>query len=86
MGGTGFAAHQGWPTAWGGNQTYGRPVLTPSMRIALDDLKLEQLVVLYPGKTHYTLAERVKVAPLSVLGEGDAGALFARPGRGRKKG
>lgn len=62
------------------------PVLTPSMRIALDDLKLEQLVVLYPGKTHYTLAERVKVAPLSVLGEGDAGALFARPGRGRKKG
>lgn len=62
------------------------PVLTPSMRIALDDLKLEQLVVLYPGKTHYALAERVKVAPLSVLGEGDAGALFARPGRGRKKG
>jgi uncharacterized protein len=62
------------------------PVLTPSMRIALDDLKLEQLVVLYPGKTSYTLAERVKVAPLSVLGEGDAGALFARPGRGRKKG
>lgn len=62
------------------------PVLTPSMRIALDDLKLEQLVVFYPGKTHYTLAERVKVAPLSVLGEGDAGALFARPGRGRKKG
>ena len=62
------------------------PVLTPSMRIALDDLKLEQLVVLYPGKTHYTLAERVKVTPLSVLGEGDAGALFARPGRGRKKG
>lgn len=57
------------------------PVLTPSMRIALDDLKLEQLVVLYPGKTHYTLAERVKVAPLSVLGEGDAGALFARLGR-----
>lgn len=60
------------------------PVLTPSMRIALDDLKLEQLVVLYPGKTRYTLAERVKVAPLSVLGEGDSGALFARPGRRRK--
>lgn len=62
------------------------PVLTPSIRIALDDLKLEQLVVVYPGKTHYTLTERVKVAPLSVLGEGDAGALFARPGRRRKKG
>lgn len=62
------------------------PVLTPSMRIALDDLKLEQLVVLYPGKMPYILAERVKVAPLSVLGEGDAGALFARPRRGRTKG
>jgi predicted AAA+ superfamily ATPase len=62
------------------------PVLTPSMRIALDNLKLEQLVVLYPGKTHYPLAERVKVMPLSVLGEGDAEALFVRPERGRKKG
>lgn len=61
------------------------PVLTPSIRIALDDLKLEQLVVLYPGKTHYTLAERVKVAPLSVLGEANAEALFARPRRGRTK-
>ncbi|MEK6813819.1 MAG: ATP-binding protein [Nitrospirota bacterium] len=62
------------------------PVLTPSMRIALDDLKLEQLVVLYPGKTHYSLAERVNVMPLSMLGDGDVGAMFPRPGRRRKKG
>ena len=62
------------------------PVLTPSMRIALEDLKLEQLVVLYPGKMHYTLAERVKVVPLSILAEGDAGAVFPRRGVRRKKG
>lgn len=61
------------------------PVLTPSMRIALEDLKLEQLVVLYPGKTHYTLDERVKVVPLSLLVEGDAGAIFPRRGLQRKK-
>lgn len=61
------------------------PVLTPSMRIALDDLQLEQLVVLYPGKTHYTLAERVKVVPLSVLGEGDTETMFPRRGVRRKK-
>ncbi|OGS96453.1 MAG: hypothetical protein A3H31_07645 [Gallionellales bacterium RIFCSPLOWO2_02_FULL_57_47] len=62
------------------------PVLTPSMRIAFEDLKLEQLVVLYPGKTHYTLAERVKVVPLSLLVEGDAGAIFRGVGCSGKKG
>lgn len=62
------------------------PALTPSMRIALEDLKLEQLVVLYPGKMHYTLAERVKVVPLSTLAKGDAGAMFPRRGVRRKKG
>ncbi len=62
------------------------PVLTPSMRIALDDLKLEQLVVLYPGKTPYTLEKRVTVMPLSILGKGDAGAMFPRRGVRRKKG
>lgn len=61
------------------------PVLTPSMRIALEDLKLEQLVVLYPGSTRYTLAERVDVAPLSALGKGDAGELFSRYRPRRKK-
>lgn len=54
------------------------PVITPSMRIALEDLRLEQLVVLYPGRTSYVLAERVKVIPLSMLEEGDFGAMFPR--------
>src|SRR6266481_3423672 len=35
------------------------PTLTPSMRIALNDLKLDRLVVVYPGERRYPLAERV---------------------------
>lgn len=40
------------------------PRLTPSMRIALDDLALDKLVVLYPGERSYPLAQRVEVIPL----------------------
>lgn len=62
------------------------PTLTPSMRTALDDLKLEQILVFYPGKATYPLSDRVTVMPLDILGEGDAGTLLARRGmtpRGR---
>ncbi len=52
------------------------PSLTPSMRIALSDLKLERLVVLYPGKIRYSLADRVTVMPLSIVGAGNADAIF----------
>ena len=41
------------------------PRLTPSMRIALDDLELERIVVLYPGERRYYLAERVEVVPFT---------------------
>jgi predicted AAA+ superfamily ATPase len=40
------------------------PVLTPSMRVALTDLKLDRLYVLYPGDKTYSLAEKVEVIPL----------------------
>ena len=43
------------------------PVLTPSMRIALEDLKLDELMVVYPGARHYRLAKRVEVVPLAEL-------------------
>lgn len=43
------------------------PTLTPSMRIALENLRLNQLVILYPGSTRYTLAKRVEVLPLAAL-------------------
>ena len=47
------------------------PRLTPSMRIALQDLDLEQLFVIYPGLQRYTLAERAEAVPLSALASGE---------------
>ena len=43
------------------------PRLTPSIRIALTDLGLNRLLVIYPGEKRYSLAEKVDVLPLSVL-------------------
>ncbi len=43
------------------------PTLTPSMRIALTDLKLDQLIVVYPGERRYRLDKRVEVVPLAEL-------------------
>jgi uncharacterized protein len=39
------------------------PRVTPSMRIAFDDLALEKLVVLYPGARRYPLAEGIEAIP-----------------------
>jgi uncharacterized protein len=58
------------------------PRLTPSMRAALHDLRLEQLVVLYPGATRYPLADRVTVLPLEEVASGLA-SLFPRRRRAR---
>lgn len=41
------------------------PALTPSMRIAMADLKLDHLFVVYPGEKAYTLAKNVEVIPLA---------------------
>jgi uncharacterized protein len=43
------------------------PKLTASMRIALADLKLDQLLVAYPGTTRYKLSANVEVIPLPQL-------------------
>lgn len=43
------------------------PTLTPSMRVALADLKLHQLYVVYPGEKRYALARHVDVIPLADL-------------------
>lgn len=43
------------------------PKLTPSMRIAMDDLKLDALYVVYPGQHRYVLAPRVEAVPLTAL-------------------
>jgi len=41
------------------------PTLTPSMRTAVSDLKLDELRVVYPGASRYPLGEGVEVVPLS---------------------
>lgn len=43
------------------------PTLTPSMRIAREDLRLDRLVVVYPGERSYGLGEGVEVVPVSVF-------------------
>lgn len=43
------------------------PLLTPSMRTALDDLSLDALYVVYPGDRRYALAPRVQAVPLAAL-------------------
>ena len=40
------------------------PGMTKSMRIALDDLQLKKLIVVYPGADSYRLDERAVVVPL----------------------
>jgi predicted AAA+ superfamily ATPase len=45
------------------------PALTPSMRIAMADLKLDALFVLYPGAKRYTLADRIEVLPATSVAE-----------------
>ena len=55
------------------------PTLTPSMRIAVADLKLDRLVVVYPGERSYGLGDRVEVMPLAALvGPGGMGDTVFR--------
>ncbi|MCX6355160.1 MAG: ATP-binding protein [Candidatus Aureabacteria bacterium] len=54
------------------------PRLTPSMRIALKDLRLDHLTVLYPGDQRYSLSERVSVIPLSDMATGHPEPLTPR--------
>jgi predicted AAA+ superfamily ATPase len=46
------------------------PKLTPSMRIALHDLHLDRLFVIYPGVRRYRLADCVEAIPLLEIGGG----------------
>lgn len=41
------------------------PALTPSMRIALQDLRLERIAVIYPGSKRYQLHQKISVVPFS---------------------
>lgn len=57
-----------------GQQLYGveckradAPRFTPSMRHAIEDLKLTKIAVIYPGTRRYSMDEQVEVVPLSEL-------------------
>ena len=52
------------------------PGLTTSMRIAREDLKLDRLVVLYPGTLAYPISERVEAVPVTALASGTPEALL----------
>lgn len=54
------------------------PAMTPSMRIALEDLKLERIAVVYPGAQRYRIAERVQAVPLPAICQGMKGLFPAR--------
>lgn len=43
------------------------PKVTPGMRIAMDDLKLDRLYVVYPGHLRYRLADGIEAVPLGAL-------------------
>ena len=68
-----WATHQGAEidlTLFKGGKMYGveikrqdAPAMTPSMRIALEDLKFERIVVIYPGSKRYELHKQVSVVP-----------------------
>jgi hypothetical protein len=72
-----WATHQGAELdllLFKGGRRYGveikradAPALTASMRIALADLKLERLTVLYPGSRAYGLGDNISVLPLAEL-------------------
>jgi len=52
------------------------PRMTPSIRIALEDLALERVAVIYPGPKRYAIADRVEAVPLTDLAQ--PGRLFER--------
>jgi hypothetical protein len=49
------------------------PAMTPSLRIALQDLKLERIAVVYPGPQRCTIARQVEAVPLAAICEGMRG-------------
>ncbi|NOY93381.1 MAG: ATP-binding protein [Deltaproteobacteria bacterium] len=52
------------------------PRATRSMRVALSELGLERIAVLYPGARRYPLADRIEAVPLSTLAQ--PGQVFSQ--------
>lgn len=79
-----WATHQGAELdllMFKGNQRIGvefkradAPRVTTSMRIAMNDLKLDALYVVYPGMHRYKLADRIEAVPLWAMLPGEGAA------------
>lgn len=41
--------------------------ITASMQIAMHDLQLDRLCIVYPGERRYALTERIDAVPLAAL-------------------
>lgn len=54
------------------------PRLTPSIRIAIEDLKLERVAVVYPGRKRYTLSATVHAVPVEAVRDGMKGLFSAK--------
>ncbi len=52
------------------------PRITHSMHIALQDLALERLLIIYPGAQRYALNEQIEAMPLAELARDDAAQRF----------
>lgn len=59
------------------------PAITRSMRAALDDLSLDHLWIVYPGRHRYPVDERITAWPIESVGE--LPAALQLEGRARKK-
>ena len=46
------------------------PSMTPSMRTAAEDLKLERIAVIYPGTKRYALSKKVHAVPFEAITKG----------------
>lgn len=53
------------------------PVITPSMQIAVADLKLDCLLVIYPGVRRYAISDRIVAFPLKDLAQQGFGAVVS---------
>jgi hypothetical protein len=45
------------------------PAMTKSLRVAMQDLKIEQAFIVYPGNRSYRVASNVEVVPLATVRE-----------------
>jgi len=52
------------------------PRLTPSMKIALHDLRLERILVIYPGSQRYKIADRIIAVPFEEVIRGKRKSLL----------